>query len=599
MERICRKTYRIHQTALTYIEMKGIVGHIYGVMLALTLSAGSICGQDYMNAPVEISKEKVRIDGKICYSHIVLEKQTLYSISKAYEVSIEDIYRFNPTLKETGLKKNSIIIIPSKDALKNESRSQDVSEVSKVTEIQAEEPIEKTEKKEDKTSSDKKIQGKVTAKEKSQRIHIAKWYEDLDVIAEQYGVSVEAIMAANDLKGRKLSKRQKLLIPYPGEPVLTAESEDSQSISEAVTEIAQNVTLTDSTTVSVQPKTEVNAAILLPLTTADGEPNRNNMDFYCGALLAVYDLANSGIDCRLSVMDIQKGDSQHDNTNLADSDVIIGPVSSADLSRLFSAIGENTLVVSPLDPRAEKLTAAHSSMVQIPTPQSTQYRDLVRWMEEDFKNGDRAVMITEKGARQNAVTTVMKEAMDSSSMICKTFSYSILEGRDVTQPLTDLMTTEGTNRILIASESEAFVNDVIRNLNLLIYNNIDITIYVPSKIRSFETIEVENLHNTSMHVSLAYHIDYNNPDVKNFLLKYRALFNTEPNQFAFQGYDVAKYFIRMCSKYGDNWRENIEDNDSEMLQSSFTLRRQPIGGYVNNGVRRIVYENGYLVRQIK
>ena len=74
-------------------------------------------GQEYVNTPVEISKEKVKVDGKICYSHIVLEKQTLYSICKAYGVSIDDIYRFNPTVKETGLKKNSIIIIPSAEAL--------------------------------------------------------------------------------------------------------------------------------------------------------------------------------------------------------------------------------------------------------------------------------------------------------------------------------------------------------------------------------------------------------------------------------------------------------------------------------------------------
>ena len=209
-------------------------------------------------------------------------------------------------------------------------------------------------------------------------------------------------------------------------------------------------------------------------------------------------------------------------------------------------------------------------------------------------NGDKAVMITEKGARQSTITSVMKEAMDSSSIAYNTFSYSILEGRDVLEPLTNLMSAEGTNRILIASESEAFVNDVVRNLNLLIYNNIDIIIYAPSKIRSFETIEVENLHKTAVHVSLAYYIDYEDQKVKDFLLKYRALYNTEPNQFAFQGYDVARYFLELCSKYGENWREHIENYDVNTLQSSYKIRKQPIGGYLNNGVRRIIYENGYL-----
>ena len=238
-------------------------------------------------------------------------------------------------------------------------------------------------------------------------------------------------------------------------------------------------------------------------------------------------------------------------------------------------------------------------MIQIPTPHQVQNRDLIKWMEEDFTEGDRAVMITEKGARQTGIVNIMKEALDSSSLAYQTFSYSILEGRDVTEALTGLMSEEGKNRIVIASESEAFVNDVVRNLNLLIYNNLDIVLYAPSKIRGFDTIEVENLHKTSTHVSLAYYVDYESPLVKEFLLKYRALFNTEPNQFAFQGYDVTRYFADQYTKAGKNWKEGLDGNETEMLQSTFMLRRQPSGGHLNNGIRRIVYDNGYSIKRVK
>ena len=579
--------------------MKSIFRYIFAVMLTLTLSAAGIQAQDYVSTPVEISKERVKIDGKICYSHIVLEKQTLYSISKAYEVSIEDIYRFNPTLKETGLKKNSIIIIPSKDAIKAEQPlvQETVKADAPAVKVPEAKEIVKTEKKKEEPKENVKAEAK-SGKEKSQRVHVARWYEDLDVISEQYGVPVEDIMKANNLTGRKLNKRQKLVIPYPGEEIETPAESTEEALAAVEAELAEEIA-DDSTAIATQPKNDITASILLPLTTSEGEANRNNMDFYCGALLAVYDMANQGIDCKLSVYDLHNSETQFSVESLAASDFIIGPVSTADLTRLFNVIGNNTPVISPLDPRAEKLTISHGSMIHIPTPQSTQYKDLVNWIQEDYSNGDKVVMITEKGARQSAVTSVMKEAMDSSSLAYRTFSYSILEGRDVLEPLTALMSVEGTNRILIASESEAFVNDVVRNLNLLIYNNIDITIYAPSKIRGFETIEVENLHKTTMHVSLAYYTDYESQDVKDFLLKYRALYNTEPNQFAFQGYDIAKYFIEICSKYGENWKEQLENYDRNTLQSSYKIRKQAIGGYLNNGVRRIVYENGYGVRTIR
>lgn len=567
--------------------------HILAVALMLSLTAQQrLDAQTYVNTPVEISKEKVRIDGKICYSHIVLERQTLYSISKAYGVTLEDIYRFNPTVKEVGLKKNSIIIIPSQDAIKSSVTVQ-MPEPAKTPEATKEEPAVKPQEK-----ARKESEAKPQAKEKTKRIHIAKWYEDLDVIAEQYGVTVDDIMKANNLTGRKLVKRQKLIIPYPGEetvtkPTVVAEVAPTPQVpaEETVAEVVDSVT--------IEPVSKVNLSLVMPLTNSEGEPHRNNMDFYCGALLAVYDMANEGIDCNLNVCDIMNADSGFDMESLTKSDMIIGPVSTADLTRMFNAVPAGTTVVSPLDPRAEKLITEHSSMIQIPTPHQVQNRDLIKWMEEDFTEGDRAVMITEKGARQTGIVNIMKEALDSSSLAYQTFSYSILEGRDVTEALTGLMSEEGKNRIVIASESEAFVNDVVRNLNLLIYNNLDIVLYAPSKIRGFDTIEVENLHKTSTHVSLAYYVDYESPLVKEFLLKYRALFNTEPNQFAFQGYDVTRYFASQYTKAGKNWKEGLDGNETEMLQSTFMLRRQPSGGHLNNGIRRIVYDNGYSIKRVK
>ena len=524
--------------------------------------------QEYVNTPVEISKEKVKVDGKICYSHIVLEKQTLYSICKAYGVSIDDIYRFNPTVKETGLKKNSIIIIPSAEAL--------TASDPKFADI--------------KNNEDKKAEPK---KEKAQRIHIAKWHEDLDVISEMYGVSVEDIMAANHLTGRKLSKRQKLIIPFPGEEVQVPEK-----VADTLSVIADIVTpepVLDSALAIVAPKNEINATLVLPLTVSEGKPNRNNIDFYCGTLLAIYDLGSMGIDCKLNVYDIMDSKSPMNMDALNSSDMIIGPISTADLTRMFSAAPKARAIISPLDQRAERLIGEHHNMIQIPTPASVQSKDLVKWMEEEYRDGDRVLMISEKAARHNNLTGPIKEVLDSSTLAYQTFSYSILEGRDVTTPLTELMTLEGTNRVVIASESEAFVNDVVRNLNLLIRENIDIVLYSPSKIRSFDTIEVENLHNLSTRVSLTYYIDYNSPEVMEFLLKYRAFFNTEPSQFAYQGYDIARFCMEMCAKYGDEWMQRLAATQQKMLQSTFAIKKDPFKGYINNGVRRIIYDKGYSV----
>ena len=556
--------------------------------------------QEYISTPVTISKEKVRVNGDICYSHVVKEKQTLFSIAKAYEVTVDDIYAYNPTLKESGLKKNSIILIPAKKEKTSAATATPVTESNE--KLQDEPKVEVTEVQEEVKKT------RQTEKKKKQTTHTVKWYEDLDVIAEKYGVTVEAIIKANNLSGRKLAKRQKLIIPEPGEMIeadgqeatesIPAGAETEETIKETPDSLNANGPETEPEWIFT-PKEEVKATLILPMRTTTGNPSRNNMDFYSGVLLAVKDLAETGISTELNVYD--SSDSSHPivSEDLDGSDLVIGPVSSADLNKLLATESQIKAIISPLDPRAESLALTNSNFIQVPAPQTVQYQDLASWIKEDTAPGDTLLIISEKGARQTDATSQLTLAAESTGLTFIPFSYSILEGRDITEPLTNLMTKTGTNRVLIASESEAFVNDVVRNLNILVYNKINIVLYAPARIRNFETIEVENLHNTALHASLGYLIDYEDQQVKNFLLKYRALYNTEPTQYAFQGYDIATYFISMCSRYGSDWMRKLDGSEQHMLQSTFRFVPMPEGGFVNQGIRRVVYGNGWSVTKTR
>lgn len=556
--------------------MNMVLTVLTAAVLAVWAPADSYA-QEYISTPVSISKEKVRVGGKLCYSHVVLEKQTLFSIAKAYNVTIEDIYEFNPSVKESGLKKNSIILIPSNEAEVTVPVAEPVVKVS-------EQPVE--------------------AKPKKAKTHVVKWYEDIEVIAEKYGVTADAIVKANNLTSRKLTKRQKLTIPEPGEYiddiVVEAEEEAVEETTEGTEEVQDaEEGQGDEFDWMFAPKNDVKATLILPMNTTTGNVSRNNMDFYSGVLLAIKDLSDSGVGIELNVYD--SSDSRHPivSEDIEGSDIVIGPVSSADLGRMLGAEAKPNMMISPLDQKAEAYARTHSNFIQAPTPLAVQYQDLLDWMKEDTVFGDKVMIITEKGARATESVIQLTQMADSSGLNFIPFSYSILEGRDITTPLTDLMTAEGTNRVLIASDSEAFVNDVVRNLNILVYNKLNVVLYAPSRIRNFETIEVENLHNTSLHTSLGYLIDYDSQQVKNFLLKYRALYNTEPTQYAFQGYDIASYFIGMCSRYGSNWTMKLGNSETQMLQSTFKFVPIEDGGYVNNGVRRLVYGSRWSVTKTK
>ena len=572
--------------------------------------------QNYVPTEVAVSKEKVKMDGKIYYSHIVLEKQTLFSIAKAYGVTVQDIYDANANLKANGLKKNAIILIPAESAYRQDIAHQAEEavrvaeekepEVNNAVFAAASEAVTVSEEKPDKNSE--------VIKDKDYFIkHTVKWYEDLDSISEKYGVPVEIIMKLNDLKGRKLTSRQKLWIPKSPEHLdayiatgelgykiskieNTSKAEEPQAQKEQENERQEN----PFNIFQYQPKTEVKIAMLLPLNASGAKPSEGKMDFYSGALLAAKAMGEEGVNVDLSVYDCSGGNIPLTPERISASDIVIGPVAGSDIVKLFEKNQDSTYVVSPLDPRAANLVYNYKNLIQAPASSESQYKDLVNWICDETGEKDRIIVISEKGAKDFKYNQLINGTFQEAQMDFKTFSYNILEGRQVGNTLKTMMTSEGANRVLVASESEAFVNDVVRNLNLLVFDKFNVVLFAPSRIRSFETIEVDNFHNTNLHCSLSYYIDYNSPEVQDFLMDYRALYNAEPSPFAYQGYDLTYYFISTISQFGNRWKERFTDGTASLLQSDYSFERiNEYGGFINTGIRRIVYKSDYGIELVR
>ncbi len=71
-----------------------------------------VFAQEPVPVPVEISSQKVVAEGKVWYMHKVVKGQTLYSISRAYGVSVNDISAAN-SITSNGIRDGQIIKIPA------------------------------------------------------------------------------------------------------------------------------------------------------------------------------------------------------------------------------------------------------------------------------------------------------------------------------------------------------------------------------------------------------------------------------------------------------------------------------------------------------
>lgn len=494
--------------------------------------------QGYVAPPVTVSKDKVKLDGKTYYTHVVLEKQTLYSISKAYDVPIDDIFDANEAigLRENGLKKNSIILIPVKQKPKKGRGENAVPETDQAG-----------------TADETQNSTEAQTKEK----------ENANVQQDQEPQAESAVTE-------------------PADSVAVIEEESS--------ELADSL---DRARMAINPKNDVHLAIMLPLRLSGSKGAQNYMDFYSGALLAARERGLHGTNIDLSVFDTEKGIPDLSDEQYDWLDAIIGPVYSDEMEQLLAKVPEDFPVISPMDPRTEDLCLAHRNLIQVHHGSETQFSDLVEWVKTDFHPGDKVVLVCEND--KNEIPDKIAGLLADAGIDYQTFSYGILQGRNALTTIRSKMSKGNiTNRLILASENEAFTNDALKNASMAVSAGYDVALYAMSKAKTYDTTDPVTMHGSSLHLTAQYDVDYNDARVKDFILKYRGVFKTEPSSYSYQGYDLMWYFTGVISGYGDNWMQLFTGERSRLLQTDLQFERiAPEGGLINKALRHEVYKEDF------
>ena len=565
--------------------------HILAALCLMTASFTVVIAQEYVAPPVVVSKEKVRSGGKVYYSHVVLERQTLYSISKAYGVTIEEIYEANPTLNlaTEGLRKNQILMIPIKEEPVTKTEPEPVAEPETQAPVVTPQPRS------------------VIQVEDEFFIHKVKWFEDLDAIAKKYGVSKESIMNINGLTSDKVKRKQDLKIPYhpeawegrtvtpiPEDKIEEPEIGDAPEAKDTTEKEGKGIGDFFDDLFVKEGNHDVSISMLIPFSSPRSGDRVSFMDFYCGALMAARAMGNQGTNVDINTYDVAGGTIPMTYQKFSESNFAIGPVSKEDIIKAASVNDGATWIVSPLDMQVEPLADSLSNLIQAPTPTSIQIKDMVSWVRSDSAPGDRVIVLTPSNQTSGGYVDIVEKELSKAGISHATTSLGSLSSH---------MTPTGANRIILACDytdrSTVFLIEAIRNLYLMATRRSGIILYSTSKIRTYDQIDVEQLHKLNLHATVTYFVDYSSKDVKDFLLQYRALFKAEPSRSAYSGYDLMRYFSTLAAKYGKKWPKALDRVDFTGLQSDFKLERTSSGSFVNTAVRRVVYSPDFSVSLVR
>lgn len=639
------------------MKLNHIIKYIVAIMVLQSLTVTCLMAQ----VPVEISTEKVIIRGTTYYIHTVTKGQTAFSIAKAYSISVEVLHSENPEaiygIKEGQiLKMPAVIDKPDIDVQRQRdtdrfvyhimmagetiyslSRQYDVSQTMIIEAnpgmdptdipIGAELAIPKKEMKSEVVSLAPVVEEEFT-------LYRVRQGETLSIIARKFGVTSRDIRRAN---GGILFPRVNDVIKIPGRHSVDdhGDLKTDPIAGDTISMIAEEDIYIPSlkpagfTDISTM-RGRVDIAVMLPLflaensvrvdidsTTSHTRRVRERpftwilprsigfIEMYEGILLAADDLRRSGIDVNVHAFDtrgdLHTVDSIIETDRLRTMDMILGPVFSYNLERVTQYANRYSIpVISPVPLRDNSILKANPGLFVVNSSLRTAQERLAITIAGHY---DKNIVFI-----YTDTATVGNESLEFRDMIMRELSYKTtpdqISLKQVLYKSRSTLATDTLNRlshalnplkeniVVLATENEPALSETIMNLHTLT-RRYQMTVYGYPMIRSLEdNIEINYFTDLGISFFSPFKVDFSSERVKRFLLKYRATYKTEPAEtsFAWIGYDITTYFVSGLGLHGKRFLNDPVMHNPLLLQSRFDFRRNfSTDGFENKGLFRLTY----------
>jgi ABC-type branched-subunit amino acid transport system substrate-binding protein len=301
-----------------------------------------------------------------------------------------------------------------------------------------------------------------------------------------------------------------------------------------------------------QSKDQIKIALLMPFCAKNinQNPNHKNLDlgtacreYYQGLLIAADSLKNAGINIEITVFDTERDTIKFkkilQNDAVLNADLIIGPViKEGQIMMQNYKNKKNAYHLSPLFTFTKtKINDAKSISAY---PDLNYYAEyLVNYLNKIAETGN-LIVVYGKDASDRMLSNYLKQ-------IVKPEMDLNLKQADITKPNDVLLQFDRikNNYVFLACDDESQVNSILKTIADT-NNNFKKITFGLRKIIDFKDLNLEDWEATNLHIITPFYINYNDSLTKKFITTYRNYHETEPNEYAFVGYDQ---FIMTVSSY--------------------------------------------------
>ncbi|HHN47519.1 MAG TPA: LysM peptidoglycan-binding domain-containing protein [Bacteroidales bacterium] len=497
-------------------------------------------------------------------TYTVKAGETLFSVSRKFDLTIEELVTLNPVLQD-GMKTGQVIRV-----VKDQQHDGNQYFIVQDTTV-------------------------------TYTYHKVRRRETLFGLSREYGVSMDVILEYNpqvEIEG--LQPRQVLKIPVyeiTSKRILR-EVEPVEPVDVPVEPAPEPTFIHEDCRPLPSPERVYNIALMMPffldqqdeiietdsaVTVVPANPNRfyEFMQFYYGAMLAIDSLSQGGLNAKVFVYDVDNSPESVmkvlEKPELSNMDLIIGPLYANSFDRVAHFAREHQIrIVNPLSPRSEFLL--NNPFAIKAQPSVRDQVELIASYIHDFYYDRNIFVVRQFSFSETNTLEIFRRTLVEADL------HEVIYIRDSLDGIISKLDEERENVVIGLSTDKVFSMDLIRKLND-IRSEYNIICFGLQEWEDF-ALDTDHVVNTQLHLPATGFIDYHSEHVNRFIRSFRNKYDTEPlpNRFAFMAFDVTWYFVNAMMKYGVAFDECLPSFRYRGLQLPFEFEPHDRHGMENKGL---------------
>lgn len=517
--------------------------------------------------------------------HTIKSGETLYRLGKLYGITPLEICDANPGLSTNNFRVGETIQIPR------------IADNAEILEKQKKETVQ-----EPVVSQEEKPQYKYHIK------HRARKGETVESLAKKYNIPQEDIIAANpELSNGKVKNKMVVIIP------LDKKQNDSYEQT-ANQEKVQESTKTHIPGIKNYNDGVLKVAVILPFLLDSYAPSEQGrmIEYYQGFLMAVEKLKNMGYSFEINTYD--SGPQENSLNELLASgaldnmELIIGalyPNHNKELSKF--ALEKKIPLVIPFTNKDNEIF--RNPMVYcVNSLQSYLIPGIVEHFMETFTNAN-VIFVEEDGEKSNKKEFISRltDELDINSIPNVTIPMHNLTTEETTLiTLKEYLQEDKENIIIPTSSSAATLHTLLPTLQQA---NIIDTLDIPSyKLFGYPEWQIyakdtrEQMYEVNTYFYATFYSHYSISEVTRFQEEYIKRYNCSIQniypRYGMLGYDTGYFFLLATTIYGEQLAEKINELGYTPIQTGFLFEREKQGAMINKKVYFIHYTPEYRIEKI-